>query len=337
MIQVLLIEQEKLYQRAFEKILERQGNCKLVAVAENGMEAMKFVEKHRPNMIFSEILLGNENGIDICRAIKNRYPDMTTYILSGFCNIELMKNTLKSGIDGYLLKPLTHSTCKDIFVENINENKEMEDENYRILVQNIEGHNYKGAYESCKTYISFLFEKMDFVERKKTLKSVATNLFYLIPGMDGRQKDYYMQKYELNSKVVQKEMMCYCWIVSIVTEVFRQFCVMKYTHMNKVLQFIENNINNEISLTELSDQAGISSGYLSRIFKKYYQISVVDFIHLRKIVEAKRYMISSEMNISDISFLLGYSEAGYFCKIFKKYENMTPSAFANHYVKNIGA
>lgn len=33
------------------------------------------------------------------------------------------------------------------------------------------------------------------------------------------------------------------------------------------------------------------------------------------------------MNISDISFLLGYSEAGYFCKIFKKYEGMTPSAF----------
>ena len=33
-------------------------------------------------------------------------------------------------------------------------------------------------------------------------------------------------------------------------------------------------------------------------------------------------------NISDISFLLGYSEAGYFCKIFKKYEGETPSAFA---------
>jgi len=38
-------------------------------------------------------------------------------------------------------------------------------------------------------------------------------------------------------------------------------------------------------------------------------------------------MATSEMNISDISFLLGYSEAGYFCKIFKKYEGQTPSAF----------
>ena len=61
--------------------------------------------------------------------------------------------------------------------------------------------------------------------------------------------------------------------------------------------------------------------------KKYYKISVVDYIHLRKLLQAKYYMATSEMNISDISFLLGYSEAGYFCKIFKKYEGQTPSAF----------
>ena len=55
--------------------------------------------------------------------------------------------------------------------------------------------------------------------------------------------------------------------------------------MNKVFQYIENNKNNEISLSELAEEAGISSGYLSRIFKKYYKISVVDYIHLRKLLD----------------------------------------------------
>ena len=50
---------------------------------------------------------------------------------------------------------------------------------------------------------------------------------------------------------------------------------------------------------------------------------------MRKLNLAKYYMIASEMNISDISFMMGYSEAGYFCKIFKKYEGMTPSAYLN--------
>ena len=148
---------------------------------------------------------------------------------------------------------------------------------------------------------------------------LESSLFYMIPGMDNIQKNYYFQKYEITMKVLTKSAICYHWLIQIITEVFRQLCTMKYAHMNKVFQYIENK-NNEISLSELADEAGISSGYLSRIFKKYYKISVVDYIHLRKLLQAKYYMATSEMNISDISFLLGYSEAGYFCKIFKKYE-----------------
>lgn len=156
---------------------------------------------------------------------------------------------------------------------------------------------------------------------------LESSLFYMIPGMDNIQKNYYFQKYEITMKVLTKSAICYHWLIQIITEVFRQLCTMKYAHMNKVFQYIENNKNNEISLSELAEEAGISSGYLSRIFKKYYKISVVDYIHLRKLLQAKYYMATSEMNISDISFLLGYSEAGYFCKIFKKYEGQTPSAF----------
>ena len=125
--------------------------------------------------------------------------------------------------------------------------------------------------------------------------------------MDNIQKNYYFQKYEITMKVLTKSAICYHWLIQIITEVFRQLCTMKYAHMNKVYQYIENNKNNEISLSELADEAGISSGYLSRIFKKYYKISVVDYIHLRKLLQAKYYMATSEMNISDISFLLGYS------------------------------
>lgn len=334
MIQVLLIEQEGLYQNTFRKIMERQKNCQLVAIAENGMEAMRYVEKYHPQMIFSEVLLGKENGIDVCRAIKKKYPDITLYILSSFCNMELIKNSMKAGIDRYLLKPLSKLSCESIFVEEMKEDEQEENELYRSLFQSLEKREYRTAYEVSKEYVADIFENVETSRRKEYLKQIASNLFYLIPGMDASQKDYYLQKYDINSKIIYKEMMCYCWLISVITEIFRQLCVMKYTHMNKVLQYIESNIHNEISLTELADQAGISSGYLSRIFKKYYHISVVDYIHLRKIVSAKQYMVSSEMNISDISFLLGYSEAGYFCKIFKKYEKMTPSAFTNQYVKN---
>ena len=68
----------------------------------------------------------------------------------------------------------------------------------------------------------------------------------MIPGMDNIQKNYYFQKYEITMKVLTKSAICYHWLIQIITEVFRQLCTMKYAHMNKVFQYIENNKNNEI-------------------------------------------------------------------------------------------
>ena len=211
-----------------------------------------------------------------------------------------------------------------IVVPCYNEEENVQQE---ALFAAIEQKDYKKAYDTAKELVECLFEECDRRERRSKLSMLESSLFYMIPGMDNIQKNYYLQKYEITVKVLTKSTLCYYWLIQIITEVFRQLCTMKYAHMNKVFQYIENNKNNEISLSELAEEAGISSGYLSRIFKKYYKISVVDYIHLRKLLQAKYYMATSEMNISDISFLLGYSEAGYFCKIFKKYEGQTPSAF----------
>lgn len=241
---------------------------------------------------------------------------------------------MKAGIEEYLLKPLSRIKLHSLIEENQCLKENEDDESVNELFSAIDKKDYKKAYDVSKTVVSELFEKVEMNKRKEKLETIASNLIYMIPGMDKTQKNYYLQKYELSPKTLSKSTFCYCWLIQLITEVFRQLCVMKYTHMNQVFQYIENHKNYEISLSELSEQAGISSGYLSRIFKKYYHISVVDYIHLRKLHMAKYYMFSSEMNISDISFLLGYSEAGYFCKIFKKYEGMTPSAFHNQYIKS---
>ena len=326
LIKILLIDQEHLFQKAFEILVERVENCHLVGVAETGIDAMKMVKKHHPHVVFSEILMGQENGIDICREIRSSFPDISTYILTNYRNLNLMNKAISAGIDNYLLKPISVHRLSEVCMEGEHQTVE-EDESLRELLQSVEDRNYKKSYDMAKTYIRHLFDDVDLSLHRDTLKVTASKLFYIIPGMDYSQKKYYLQKYRLSSKTMSDPVLCYCWLVQIISEVYRQICAMKYSYMNKVLQYIENNINDEISLTELADYAGVSNGYLSRIFKKYYQISVVDYIHLRKLLAAKKYMVSSEMNISDISFLLGYSDAGYFSKIFKKYENMKPSAY----------
>ena len=334
MIDVLLIDQEYLFQQAFGKMLEDMDNCRLVGVAENESEAMQLVNRYHPQVIFSDVMIGEENGIELCQRIKELVPSALTYILSSYCNFKLIQNSMMAGIKEYLLKPLSRGKLTALLTERQVQEKE-ENENASQIYEAIEKRDYKKAYVTAELFIKDCFDKTEDAHKKENLEAIASRLIYMIPGMDKKQKAYYLRKYELTSKTVSHPVFCYCWLVDIITEVFRQLCVLKYTHMSRVMQYIEKHINDEISLSDLSEQARISSGYLSRIFKKYYHISVVDYIHLRKIQTAKYYMVSTEMNISDISFLLGYSEAGYFCKIFKKYEGMTPSSFYSCHIKKL--
>ena len=328
MVNILLIDQEPLFQQAFSKMITETEDCQLVGIAENSKEAFEIISRYHPQVIFCDVVLGMENGIAVCSLIKEHFPEIVTYILSNYCNFRMIRRSMDAGVEEYLNKPISRTKLLEL-VKKQNGLGQNEEENVQqeALFAAIEQKDYKKAYDTAKELVECLFEECDRRERRSKLSMLESSLFYMIPGMDNIQKNYYLQKYEITVKVLTKSTLCYYWLIQIITEVFRQLCAMKYAHMNKVFQYIENNKNNEISLSELAEEAGISSGYLSRIFKKYYKISVVDYIHLRKLLQAKYYMATSEMNISDISFLLGYSEAGYFCKIFKKYEGQTPSAF----------
>ncbi len=335
MVDVLIADADELYQSAMEKMLADCKDCRLIGTATSGKEAMEMASSCRPQVILSDVTLHEESGITVCKMIRNRLPEASIYILSNYGDYTLLHNAMEAGVNEYLFKPLSRKKLAAIIKSNQSEEPvELEDTNIDKLISSLDERNYKYSYDVAKEVVSYLFRECGKEVRKEKMVGLATSLFYIIPGMDNAQKEYYLQKYKINAKKVSKPLLCFCWIMQIVTEVYRQLCTMKYSHMNKVFQYIEDNKNNEIALADLSAQAGISSGYLSRIFKKYYKISVVDYIHLRKITMAKYYMATSEMNISDISFLLGYSEAGYFCKIFKKYEGRTPSSF-NRYSKDL--
>lgn len=333
MVQVMLVNQEFLFQNAFCKMVDDINECQLVGVAESEVEAMDMMSRFQPKVVFADVLLGLENGIQLCAKIKEKFPDTMVYLLSNYCNFNLIRESMQAGIADFLLKPLSRCKLSTLLTECYQEKITIADSMEEELFTAVEKRDYQKACTTSNQLIDRMFVNDNTDQRKQNLEAVAEALFRLVPVFDQEQIRYYLKKYELTTKTANKKPLCYLWLTQIITSVFRQLCIVKYTHMNQAFQYIEKNLREEISLTELSEQAGISNGYLSRIFKKYYHISVVDYIHLRKLHMAKYYMISTEMNISDIAFMMGYSEAGYFCKIFKKYEGMTPSAYLNLIVK----
>ena len=96
-----------------------------------------------------------------------------------------------------------------------------------------------------------------------------------------------------------------------------------------ILKYINENINENISLTLGATLCNMSQSQFGRTFKKETGKTFKEYILFKKIERAKFYIKTTNKSFSEISDLLGFEDSSYFTKLFKKYELITPSEYKN--------
>lgn len=98
--------------------------------------------------------------------------------------------------------------------------------------------------------------------------------------------------------------------------------------LKRIIEYIEENYNKDISLDDISDFAGISKEYLCAMFKKNMGQTVVSFITESRLVRAKIFLMQyPEKKIYEIAKMSGFEDSSYFCLIFKKSTGTSPKEF----------
>lgn len=100
-----------------------------------------------------------------------------------------------------------------------------------------------------------------------------------------------------------------------------------------VCRYIENNFTKQISLKYLADEFNINMYYLSELFKKKTGQNYIDYLIRLRIDKAKELLMIEDMKVSKISEALGYYDAIYFSKIFKKIVGCTPTTYRKQFEK----
>lgn len=106
MIKVMIVDDQTLMRDGLKVILELEEDIEVVAVAENGKEALDLMMEVMPNIILMDIRMPVLNGVEATKLIKDKYKNVAIIILTTFDTDDLIIDALASGADGYMLKDI---------------------------------------------------------------------------------------------------------------------------------------------------------------------------------------------------------------------------------------
>ena len=97
--------------------------------------------------------------------------------------------------------------------------------------------------------------------------------------------------------------------------------------IKKVLEYIEENCDRQLDLDCLSSIAGLSRGYFCSLFRQYTGRSCFDYINFVKMERAAVALSAGDLNVSEIAYSLGFEDASYFTRLFRRYMGFSPMAY----------
>lgn len=135
----------------------------------------------------------------------------------------------------------------------------------------------------------------------------------------------------------EKEIMCSSLLYNFIIElsIYAKHSSLKnakYKKLSPVLNYINNNYNMPITLTDMASVISVTSQHLCRLFKETYKMRPFEYLNKLRIQKAKELLISNkDITLKEICKITGYNNISYFCSQFKQFEGTTPHKFKTFY------
>jgi len=103
-IRIVIADDHAMVRQGTRSLLERENDMEVVGEAGDGEEAVKVIERLKPDVAILDIAMPRLNGVEVTRQIKPRLPATAVLILTAYDDDEYVFALLEAGAAGYLLK-----------------------------------------------------------------------------------------------------------------------------------------------------------------------------------------------------------------------------------------
>ena len=106
---IMIVDDHEVVRLGLRTAFEAEPDLVVVGEASNGAEALAKVAVLDPQLILMDVRMEKMDGIETCREIKNRYPDVHILMLTSYTDEDAVIASILAGASGYLLKHLSRA------------------------------------------------------------------------------------------------------------------------------------------------------------------------------------------------------------------------------------
>lgn len=142
-----------------------------------------------------------------------------------------------------------------------------------------------------------------------------------------------MKIYESNGNSLYNEVLMNSHLYRFFAELFKEtqsesnISSISTDYITFAIKYIEYNYSNDISITDIAENSGISRSHLYRLFMSQLKMTPNEYLIQFRITNACKLLRESNVNISEAAYSSGFSDPLYFSRVFKKLKGITPSEY----------
>lgn len=114
MYSVVLVDDEQMILQGLMRVIPwEEFGCRVAGTASDGLEGAALIRKLKPDILFTDIRMPNQDGLQMVAALRSEFPSMQISVLTAYRDFEYARQAITLGVCRYLLKPSRMDELKE--------------------------------------------------------------------------------------------------------------------------------------------------------------------------------------------------------------------------------
>ena len=104
MTRLLLVDDHEVFRIGLRTVLDFEPDLKVVGEAGDALAGVQAAEALRPDVVLMDVRLGGIDGVQACREIRSRFPEVRVLMLTSFADEDVVMSSIMAGAAGFVTK-----------------------------------------------------------------------------------------------------------------------------------------------------------------------------------------------------------------------------------------